>query len=221
MDDLPPNVSAFIPLAFASFVPSTAPSTSQQQREPGLLTVGILGDIRFWESISMALTGVDRFKAVNMGLNDGELVRGLEMLSPSSYIAFTSHSRLVNVSVSSVGGRATLSVRVLERSSGWASSVWTSVFGGRAPDPQAGIRALALSPVNSAGAGRSFAYALSDKNVQVWDLPTRGDGGERLVAECDVFLAVLEGLNGEQLSNEDWAINSGNVEILHAAVVPS
>lgn len=169
----------------------------------------------------MALSGVERFKAFTAPLNEGELVRGLKMLSPTSYLASTSHSRVLLISASSVGGRANVAVRALDRSVGWAGSMWTAVFGGQKADPSAGIRALAVAESNAAGDGRTLAYAVTDKSVQVWDLPWLGDGGERLAVEQDIFASVLESISGEKVTNEDWALNKAQVEIIDAAIVPT
>jgi nuclear pore complex protein Nup133 len=216
---LPSNISAFTPLSFASFVPSPSPSSHQQaQREPGLLTISTTGSLRYWDSISMALSGVDRFKPASANLHEGELVRGLKLLSPTSYLVSTSQSRVLLVGISSVGGRVEVSVRPLERAVGWAGSVWSAVFGARTADPRAGILAMALLAPGSAGEGTSLAYAVTEKNVQVWELPARDDGGERLLVEQDLFAGVLEALAGEKVGNEEWAMNSGKVEVVDALV---
>ncbi|KAM0792359.1 hypothetical protein ACM66B_005039 [Microbotryomycetes sp. NB124-2] len=222
--DAAPSVSAYIPLSFATFVPSSAPSTSSQQREPGLVTVSITGNVQLWESISMALSGVNRFKRASTPLNDGEIVRGIEKVSASLFVVYTSQARLFGISVSTTSGRTSVNVRLLDRSVGWASSVWSSVFGGRTTDPRAGVRCVALSvpaSTSSSSFGTATAYALSEKTAQVWSLPTRGEGGERLLAEMDLFAAVLQGVVGEPVGNEQWAINSSNVEILDAKALPT
>ncbi|KAI5479591.1 nuclear pore complex protein Nup133 [Pseudohyphozyma bogoriensis] len=209
---LPANVSVFSPLSFASFVPT---ATHQNQREPGLLIISTTGDIRFWDNVSMALSGVDRFKTVAANLQEGELVRGLVLASPTSYLVSTSQSRVLVISIASSGGRSTLSVRPFDRARGWAGSVWSAVFGGKGPDPRAGILALALS--NASRDGERMGYAVTDKNVQVWRIP-KEEGGERLVVEQDLFAGVLEGIKGEKVGNEEWALNEGQVEIVDAKV---
>lgn len=167
----------------------------------------------------MSLSGVERFKALQAPLHEGELVRDLKMLSPTSYIASTSQARLILVGITSAGGRVAVNARALERAIGWAGSVWSAVFGGsKQADPRAGVLALALSPSNE---GKRFAYALTEKDLQKWELPTRDDGGERLVVEQDVFMAILEGLSGSKVGHEAWAMNEGKVEIIDAVVVPS
>lgn len=169
----------------------------------------------------MALSGVERFKATTAPLIEGELARGLKMLSPTSYLIGTSQSRVLLATLSLAGGRASVAIRILDRSVGWAGSVWTAVFGGQKTDPSAGIRALAVSEPNAAGDGRTLAYAVTDKTVQVWDLPWLGDGNERLAAAQDVFSSVLEAIGGQNITNEDWALNKSQAEVLDAAVVPA
>lgn len=166
----------------------------------------------------MALSGVDRWKSALAPLNEGELVRGLTMASPSAFLISTSHSRVLVVSVSSGGGRISINVRVLDRALGWAGSVWSAVFGGKAADPKAGILALTVSAPGRNG--EKLAYAVTDKNVQVWRIPGLDDGVERLAVEQDLFAGVLEGLKGGTVGNEEWAINEGKVEIVEVKVTP-
>ena len=141
------------------------------------------------------------------------------MHSPTSFLLTTSHSRVLQISLNSIGGKTELGVRAFDRAVGWAGSVW-NFFGGKGADPRAGILALALSSPSSKE-GERIAYAVLDRNVQVWRLPGRDDvGGERLFVEQDVFAGVLEAVAGKGLGNEAWAINAGKVEILDALVTP-
>ncbi|GAA5890992.1 hypothetical protein JCM8208_003123 [Rhodotorula glutinis] len=216
----PPGVTAYSPLSFASLVPSASQTA---QREPGLIAVSNTGTVRFWDSISLSLAGADRFKSVSLALAEGELVRHVALVSPTTYLAATSQSRVFALSIVSQGGRATLAARPLERAVGWAGSVWSAVFGTKTVDPRVGILALAVAqPVSGAGGGAGDGarrvYAVQEKSAQVWDVPVRGEGGERLVAEHDVFHAVLEAIAGEKVGNEQWAMNEGKVEIVDAAV---
>ncbi|GAA5919787.1 hypothetical protein JCM1841_005860 [Sporobolomyces salmonicolor] len=214
---LPSNVKAYSPLSFASLVPSASQTHQQTQREPGLLVVSNFGSIRVWESVSMALSGVDRFKSTFATLNEGELIRDLKLLSPTAYLFSTSQSRIFVININSIGGRVEVEVRPLERAVGWAGSIWSSVFGTRTIDPRAGILALALSQ-SASNDGERTMYAVMEKSVQVWQVPSRGAGGERLVGEQDIFAGVLEALAGEKVGNEQWAMNEGRVEIVDAAV---
>ena len=219
---LPPNVQVFSPLPFASLVPSPSQTRQQQgQREPGLLVVSNTGEITFWDQISLSLSGVDRFKSASAPLNPGELVRDLVLLAPTTYLLSTSQARIIAINIVPMAGRADLSVRVLERALGWAGSVWSAVFGAKAVDPRAGILALAASQPKEEGAqgeGERTVYAVMEKDLQVWKVPVRGTGGERLVVELDLFAGVLEALAGEKVGNEQWAMNEGQVEVVDAAV---
>ncbi|BGP60123.1 hypothetical protein NBRC10512v2_001431 [Rhodotorula toruloides] len=217
----PPNVAAYSPLSFASLVPSPSQTVQQAgQREPGLAVVSSVGTVRFWESVSLSLSGVDRFKSASCPLNEGELVKDLKLVSPTTYLLSTTQSRLFAINIISHAGRADLSVRPLERSLGWAGSVWSAVFGSKTVDPRAGILALALSQPQPNEAERTV-YAVMEKNVQVWKVPVRSEGGERLLVEQDIFAGVLEALAGEKIGNEQRALNEGKVEIVDAAVTAS
>lgn len=75
--DLAMAVHAPVPLAcFVDYGTSA--------REPGVLIIGTTGQIRFWETISAALTGVDKYHLVNSPLERGEVVRHQLPLSVSS-----------------------------------------------------------------------------------------------------------------------------------------
>lgn len=212
---LPPTVSPFSPLSYASFVPT---STQPSQREPGLLNVSTTGEIRYWEKVSMALNRAAGWKAADAGLAEGELVRGIQLLTPTSYLISTSRSRIIVITISAIGGRVELGVRPFERAVGWAGSFLSSIFRSKTTEPRAGILALALT--KPLADGERIAYAVAEKSVQVWKLQSTDEGEERLLIEQDVFAAVLEGLAGNKVGNEEWALNEGRVEILDAIVAP-
>ncbi|KAK4705783.1 hypothetical protein P7C70_g405, partial [Phenoliferia sp. Uapishka_3] len=214
----PSNISIQSPLSFTALVP--APS-QPSQREPGLLLVSVIGEIRFWEHVSMALSGVDRWKTAFIGLQEGELVKGLTMLTPTSYLVSTSQSRLLAISITSVGGKTEVKARPYDRAVGWAGSVWSAVFGTKTSDPRAGILALAVSDVTSSGEGERIAYAVTESEVQVWRIPAREEGGERLVVEQDLLTGILQALQSDEAEVEDLANNVNRVEIRDAKVTPA
>ncbi|GAA5848319.1 hypothetical protein JCM8547_004477 [Rhodosporidiobolus lusitaniae] len=228
---LPSNITAFSPLSFASLVPASSQTT---QREPGLLLCSTTGSLRYWDSLSLALSGVDRFKSSALNLSSSvsgetqELVREMTMLSPSTYLLSTSRARVFVVSIVSTSGRTELVARPLERQVGWAGSLFSAVFGsgGKAIDPRAGILALAVAPPSSSSTATEkdrLVYAVQEKSVQIWAVPSRGGehGGERLLGEQDIFHALLSALasEGEKVGNEHWAMNEGQVEVLDAKVM--
>ncbi|GAA6061596.1 hypothetical protein JCM10212_000904 [Sporobolomyces blumeae] len=250
---LPPStplsstVQAFAPLSFASLVPSSSSSISTAHREPGLLVVSTLGQVQYWDSVSMSLSGVERYKSTTLALDSSatssagiELVRSLVALSPTAYLVSTSHARMFVVTIASVAGRTEINSRALEKSSGgWASSILSSVFGsgggggghGRPVNPRAGILALAVSPSSVAGQGQTVSgggaggvpgekqvFAVMEKTCHVWNVSSTGSG-ERLVgSDVDLFAAILEAIEGRKVGNEQWAMNEGKVEIVDAKV---
>lgn len=215
-DSLPASVTIQSPLSFVSLVPATS---QPSQREPGLLIIGPDGEIRYWEHVSMALSGADRFKHAEMDLQPGELVRGVTALSPAAYLVATSQSRVLAVTLASVGGRTTVGVRAYDRALGWRGSIWSTVFGAKQLDPRAGILALPVSEP-APGDGERIAYAVTEKSVQVWRVPAREEGGERLAVEHDLLTAVLEALKGDKVSYEELTDNVNRVEIIDAKVMP-
>ncbi|GAA5931821.1 Nup133p [Sporobolomyces koalae] len=223
---LPASMQAYSPLAFASLVPSaTSSSASALQREPGLVVVTPTGQVRLWESVSLSLSGVDRYKAATLPLHESELIRSLDLLSPTSYLASTSTSRIFIITINSISGRTEVTARVLEKSVGWASSIFSSVFGARSLDPRAGILSLAISQPRAGGkndsaaaAGEKQVFAVMEKTAQVWSVSSAGTG-ERLVGpDVDIFAGILEALEGRKVGNEQWAMNEGKVEIVDSGV---
>ena len=217
MAALPALVSIQSPLSFVSLVPATS---LPLQREPGLLLISPLGDIRYWEHISLALSGVDRWKDAGRenALVDGELVRALEALSPTSYLISTSHARVLLLSIKSIGGRKEISVRPFDRAQGWRGSIWSTVFGAKALDPKAGIRALAVSKPQATVEEERTVYAVTEKSVQVWRIPARDEAGERLAVEHDLLTPVLEALKGDKVGYEELVDNVAEVEIIDVKV---
>ncbi|GAA6016956.1 hypothetical protein JCM11491_006924 [Sporobolomyces phaffii] len=228
---LPSGARAYSPLSFACLVPSASSSPSSGQREPGLLVLSPTGSLRLWESVSLSLSGVDRYKSCSLpGVSPGsnELARSLQLLSPTCYLATTtSESKIFIITVSTVGGRTELNTRVLEKNAGWASSILSSVFGGghggagsasrTIANPRAGILSLAIAN-DEVQSGETRVFAVMEKTAQAWSVSSSGSG-ERLVgADIDIFAGILEALEGRKVGNEQWAINEGKVEIVDAGV---
>ncbi|GAA5966313.1 hypothetical protein JCM3765_005253 [Sporobolomyces pararoseus] len=228
---LPSALKAHSPLSFACLVPSSTSTSSSLQREPGLLVLSPTGQLRLWDTVSLSLSGVDRYKSAllpGFESQSHELVRSLQLLSPTCYLATsTSNSKIYIVTINNLGGRTELSTRVLEKSVGWASSILSSVFGGSGGgrsstsrgtiNSRAGILSLAISQQDAVG-GEKQVFAVMEKTAQVWNVSS-GGSGERLVgAEVDIFAGILEALEGRKVGNEQWAINEGKVEIIDSGV---
>lgn len=110
---------------------------------------------------------------------------------------------------------------MLEKSVGWASSIFSSVFGAKALDPRAGILSLAISQGAKSGGGEKQVFAVLEKTAQVWNVSSTGSGERLIGSELDIFAGILEALEGRKVGNEQWAINEGKVEIVDAGVTSS
>jgi nuclear pore complex protein Nup133 len=58
-------------VSFHAFVPYT------NLHEPGLILVASLGEIRFWDNISIGLTGGNNYVTASLELADGEMTTSL------------------------------------------------------------------------------------------------------------------------------------------------
>lgn len=70
----------FSPVPFVAFV-----SQGGSGREPGFLLIGTTGAIRYWSSISQALSDVQRCSTASVQLTQGELVRAVHLVAVSSH----------------------------------------------------------------------------------------------------------------------------------------
>lgn len=160
-------------------------------REPGLLLVSPGGELRLWDSLSLALSGVEKFQTVKIALNNGEYVRCLSAVGPQpgTFVLATSDSRLFRVVIfAGVGGRPTILASVMAK--GWS---FGTLFQG-APDPKSGIVAVAATPAPLAQAqqGAYDIWALEEKSLQRWRVGA--GGGEHHVSDSDVRQGVMESL---------------------------
>ncbi|KAG1756709.1 uncharacterized protein EDB91DRAFT_1241762 [Suillus paluster] len=176
---------------------------SRSRSEPGLVLLSPRGDIRFWDSIASGLAGGGSFESINLELGEGEYTSGLLRVDGQIYIVSTSHGRLFKLTLTSQGGRHTLSARLFAPppSSGlYFARFWSTP----APQPTAGsISALALgSGGGEVGRGavvEKELWTLSETRVQRWSL-----NKEVLLGEVDVREAMgnVEDLEGVDLGVE-------------------
>lgn len=77
-DDL--SIAVYAPLPLACLV-----HYGSRAREPGLLVSSVDGHLRFWDGLSIARTGVERFASATLpGLEKGDIVRHVLPVSVSS-----------------------------------------------------------------------------------------------------------------------------------------
>ncbi|WAQ86497.1 hypothetical protein PtA15_7A223 [Puccinia triticina] len=192
-------VNTLAPLPLASLISHSSNLSNTTRREPGLLLVSPTGELRAWDSLSLSLSGVDKFATIQIQLQDAELVRCLQPLisCPGSFILATSHTRLFRISISpGISGRPTVISSLMSRSTTWGTKLGSLIRWGQAYDPKAGIVALAVSPPlegdTSMGGGEAWALEVTG-NLQRWKLDF-SSGNERFVWEKEINSIVLESL---------------------------
>ncbi|KAG0146483.1 hypothetical protein CROQUDRAFT_671107 [Cronartium quercuum f. sp. fusiforme G11] len=191
-------VNTLAPLPLACLI-SHSSSSTHTRREPGLLLVSPTGELRVWDSLSLALSGVDKYATVQVQLHDSELVRCLQpfLSSPGSFVLATSHSRLLRVSVSAgAAGRPTVICSIMSRSQTWGNKISTLMRWGQTYDPKAGITAVAVGPALDGDATimGGEIWALESKgSIQRWKMEY-GGGGERFLSDQEIRPIILESL---------------------------
>ncbi|PLW07853.1 hypothetical protein PCANC_24721 [Puccinia coronata f. sp. avenae] len=192
-------VNTLAPLPLASLISHSSNLSNATRREPGLLLISTTGELRAWDSLSLALSGVDKFATIQIQLQDAELVRCLQplMSCPGSFIIATSHTRLFRISISpGMSGRPTVVSSLMSRSTTWGTKLGSLIRWGQAYDPKAGIVALAASPPlegdTSMVGGEVWALEVTG-NLQRWQLGFTS-GSEKFLWEKEINSIVLESL---------------------------
>lgn len=88
---VPPSYVSSTDLAVAVYapLPLSCLVNYASAREPGLVVCSVDGHIRFWDALSVALTGVERFTSASLpGIEKGEVVKQLLPISVRNLVAF-------------------------------------------------------------------------------------------------------------------------------------
>ncbi|CAH7685697.1 Non-repetitive/WGA-negative nucleoporin C-terminal-domain-containing protein [Phakopsora pachyrhizi] len=192
-------VQTLAPLPFAALIVYSSSNSSRTKREPGILLVSPTGELRAWDSLSLALSGVDKYATVQIQLRDAELVRCLQPLSwcPGSFVIATSHSRLFGLSVvTGTGGKPTVVSSIIARSHTWSTKLGSLIRWGESYDPKAGIVALAASPTldgDPTVCGGEILALETTGVLHKWKMDMSG-GGERFIWEKETTSIILESL---------------------------
>ena len=230
--------TVYAPLPLTAFVDYATPTSSTANpREPGLIAIGTSGQLRFWEGVSMALTGPDRYLSLDLTLDRGEIVRHLlpidvrvasqsgltenltseGMGQRNCYILATSTSRLFCLAISFAGGRGpTLSLSLLSRPKGMLARLGSSLLFGVGPsiplDLRAGILALSAAPSDESTGGR-LLWAVKARSVECWKVDL--EHGDALVGDWELMDDLLlpavlaEGVQGVHANLLDLQILDG------------
>lgn len=161
--------------------------------EPALLLCGALGQVRFWDAVSDAITAaaVPEPVAAQLPLATGERITAATRVDASQAVVATSAARLFRVHVYVHRGAHHLATSALEAAQrGGLLGRWLGVA-----EPAGAITRLLAAPPH-AGDAASLVYALSAHGVQVWRVPlaagTAPAAARLLLADAHVQKTVAQ-----------------------------
>ncbi|EJD52940.1 hypothetical protein AURDEDRAFT_110780 [Auricularia subglabra TFB-10046 SS5] len=190
-------------------------------REPGLILISKTGELRFWESIGVGLSGAEGFAAQQIPLQVGEEIVALHRCDHLVHVASSSRGRLFRVQISTSGH-----IIVATFSGPAVPSVFQWLVAKTAPQPsQACVLALALGTKSRQG---QEIWVLTEDALQHWLVSP--EGWEQFLTDREFNLPAMlaEKLNKDQgaplqdLELLDIAVSSnGTVTLLLSHQGPS
>ncbi|KAK4686173.1 hypothetical protein P7C73_g3957, partial [Tremellales sp. Uapishka_1] len=163
--------------------------TASSNGEPGMIVVSTTGEIRFWESMSLALANVDRCQSVTIELPAEDFVDRIWKCDGNTFVITTTSSLAFRLSISSAAGRVVPALTALTRPGGMFGRATPQIFGGRSNLDKEGV----MGVVANGGAGST--YLMAKRTIQKWVLGA--DGGARFGQEYDLHAAVGTALYGD------------------------
>lgn len=197
-----PTVYAFPapPLAYTTNLEAEPPVLAafySAPGEPGLVLVSATGEVRFWESMSLALANAQRFQSVQLQLGgDGVYADKLWKLDASTFVVTTTVSSAWLIRIAPVGGLLVPTTTQFTRSSG--------LFGRSSPAifiDSTERRGIAAVTKSAAG-----VHLLAQSTLQQWTIGP--DGSVRLANEFDLRESI-----GQSIFDDERTWNSGNVHL--------
>lgn len=225
--DIASSVYAPVPL-------STIVEYGSNVREPGMLIVGLLGQIRYWSALSMAMTGIDQFSHAQIPLEKGEIIRHLHCVVAGCYILSISSSRLYRISLIAQGGRSSVTVSALTRSRGVLSRLGSTFLGSGIPlTASLGITALTSSS-DSLSDGSRLLWVAKPKSFEAWKVYAEKAGdtsydeweGIENILQNALLADEIPGVLPQTLDMQVLDVKASSVTTLvallsHTAAIPS
>ncbi|EJD02313.1 uncharacterized protein FOMMEDRAFT_124682 [Fomitiporia mediterranea MF3/22] len=193
-------------------VPSSALVSYGSSREPGLILVSPYGELHFWDSIGLGLTGGEATDASLLDLRSDETVTTLIYAEPLKFVATTSTGRLFLLSITSTEGRFRVASHpfTLTRPQGTMERLRSGFWGEKPPSYSGGfITAASVTDVNDEG---FEVWICADMKVVRWTVLYKG--WEQFEAEEDIEQKLLPPLE------EAFKVTSGalsDLELLDIA----
>ncbi|WVF65992.1 hypothetical protein IAT40_000730 [Kwoniella sp. CBS 6097] len=170
------------PPASYSSTPTLPPTlaalyTGSTSSEPGMILVSSTGEIRFWESMSVVLSNVDRFHEIYLELGEDDFAERLWKIDGNNFLITTTSSLAFRLTISSSGGRLVPTIIQLTRPGGMFGRASPQLF--HAKEDREGVSSV----VNSGG----NVYVMARRMIQKWAF---GPDGQKFVQEFDLHETV-------------------------------
>ncbi|WVQ77306.1 hypothetical protein IAR50_006990 [Cryptococcus sp. DSM 104548] len=162
------------PILSALYTPSSSASLAS---EPGMILISSSGEVRFWESLSLALGNVDRYQELFLELQEGDWVEKVYKLDGTTFLLTTSTSQIYRLTIALSGGRAVPTVNPLSKPAGMFGRASQQLFGSRYD--REGVRSVAVHGEE--------VFILASRSVQKWSF---GGDSQKFVQEYDLYDAV-------------------------------
>lgn len=122
------------------------------------------GEIRYWESMSLALSNVERYQQLFLDLPQGDWIERLVKVDGNNFILTTTSSQAYRLSITSSAGRLSPVVTPLMRPGGMFGRASPVIFGGR--HDRFGIRSVASNGAE--------VYLMAQRSIQKWSFTSDG-----------------------------------------------
>nr|ODN90385.1 hypothetical protein L204_05990 [Cryptococcus depauperatus CBS 7855] len=175
--------------------------TSSTASEPGMILVSSGGEVRFWDTVSLALSDVERYHYLSVELAEDDWVEQISKIDSSNFILTTTSSQAYRLRITSSAGRLLPEIIPFQRSGGLFGRLSSVLFSGK--DDKEGIKSIAVVE------GRE-AYLLAQKSLSKFIITNEG---QKFVLEYDLYNTI-----GNSLYDE-WS--TGEVSLTIEDIVPS
>ena len=155
-------------------VPHKALVSYGRKREPGLILLSPYGEMRFWDSIGLGLTGGEPTQESLLELGSDEVVNVFEHSNDTNFVAGTSKGRLFNVFVNTTEGRFRVEFHpfTLVRPQSTISRLRSGIWGEQMPTYSGGC-IIALTSTAHSDEGYEV-WSCMDTTIARWSVLTKG-----------------------------------------------
>ncbi|KAL4265228.1 nucleoporin Nup133 family protein [Pleurotus pulmonarius] len=167
-------------------------------REPGLILISPLGEIRYWDSIGIGLAGGENYVTLHLDLAEDESVTTLTRADAQTFVVSTTLGHFYRLTLTSANGRHNLAWHVFAKPAPSLSlSRLIPFFNASTAVNQlaepGNINAVALGAKHATGV--QDIWALVDTRVQKWEM--NPGGWEEPQVDIEVAPTVLSALRSE------------------------